>query len=80
VLGAMPWGQPCATQSSARLAGYLVPWTIYWLFKLIRGKEGMGLWRLQAAGRLLGAWLGLADVAPDRAPVVGRWCRDWPCR
>jgi hypothetical protein len=24
------------------IAGYLVLWTIYWLFKLIRGKEGMG--------------------------------------
>jgi leader peptidase (prepilin peptidase)/N-methyltransferase len=25
-----------------RGAGYLSLWTIYWLFKLIRGKEGMG--------------------------------------
>ena len=32
-------------------------WTIYWLFKLIRGKEGMGHgdFKLLAA---LGAWLG----------------------
>ena len=32
-------------------------WSIYWLFKLIRGKEGMGYgdFKLLAA---LGAWLG----------------------
>ena len=39
------------------IAGYLSLWTIYWLFKLIRGKEGMGYgdFKLLAA---LGAWLG----------------------
>ncbi len=39
------------------VAGYLVLWSIYWLFKLIRGKEGMGYgdFKLLAA---LGAWLG----------------------
>jgi leader peptidase (prepilin peptidase)/N-methyltransferase len=39
------------------MAGYLVLWTVYWLFKLIRGKEGMGYgdFKLLAA---LGAWLG----------------------
>jgi leader peptidase (prepilin peptidase)/N-methyltransferase len=39
------------------IAGYLVLWTIYWLFKLIRGKEGMGYgdFKLLAA---LGAWVG----------------------
>ncbi len=39
------------------MAGYLVLWTIYWLFKLIRGKEGMGYgdFKLLAG---LGAWLG----------------------
>lgn len=39
------------------IAGYLSLWTIYWLFKLIRGKEGMGHgdFKLLAA---LGAWLG----------------------
>jgi leader peptidase (prepilin peptidase)/N-methyltransferase len=37
--------------------GYLSLWTVYWLFKLIRGKEGMGYgdFKLLAA---LGAWLG----------------------
>jgi len=39
------------------MAGYLSLWTIYWLFKLVRGKEGMGYgdFKLLAA---LGAWLG----------------------
>jgi leader peptidase (prepilin peptidase)/N-methyltransferase len=39
------------------IAGYLVLWTIYWLFKLVRGKEGMGYgdFKLLAS---LGAWLG----------------------
>jgi leader peptidase (prepilin peptidase)/N-methyltransferase len=39
------------------IAGYLTLWTIYWLFKIIRGKEGMGYgdFKLLAA---LGAWLG----------------------
>jgi len=39
------------------LAGYLILWSIFWLFKLITGKEGMGYgdFKLLAA---LGAWLG----------------------
>jgi leader peptidase (prepilin peptidase)/N-methyltransferase len=38
-------------------AGYLVLWSVYWLFKLTTGKEGMGYgdFKLLAA---LGAWLG----------------------
>ncbi len=39
------------------IAGYLVLWSVYWLFKLVTGKEGMGHgdFKLLAA---LGAWLG----------------------
>ncbi len=39
------------------MTGYLCLWSIYWLFKLITGKEGMGYgdFKLLAA---LGAWLG----------------------
>ena len=39
------------------MLGYLSLWTIYWLFKLVTGKEGMGYgdFKLLAA---LGAWLG----------------------
>ena len=39
------------------IAGYLCLWSVYWLFKLVTGKEGMGYgdFKLLAA---LGAWLG----------------------
>lgn len=39
------------------IAGYLSLWTVYWLFKLATGKEGMGFgdFKLLAA---IGAWLG----------------------
>ncbi len=39
------------------IAGYLSLWSVYWLFKLLTGKEGMGYgdFKLLAA---LGAWLG----------------------
>ena len=37
------------------VAGYLALSTIYWLFKLIRGKEGMG--RQTSSCWRLGAWL-----------------------
>lgn len=39
------------------IAGYLALWSVYWLFKLATGKEGMGYgdFKLLAA---LGAWLG----------------------
>lgn len=38
-------------------AGYLALWSVYWLFKLVTGKEGMGYgdFKLLAA---LGAWMG----------------------
>ena len=38
-------------------AGYLVLWTVYWGFKILTGKEGMGFgdFKLLAA---IGAWLG----------------------
>ncbi|MFC1234603.1 prepilin peptidase [Vibrio sp. F74] len=39
------------------IAGYLCLWSVYWIFKLVTGKEGMGYgdFKLLAA---LGAWLG----------------------
>ncbi|UUM30220.1 prepilin peptidase [Vibrio japonicus] len=50
---------PVSLQDSVigALAGYLSLWSVYWLFKLVTGKEGMGYgdFKLLAA---LGAWLG----------------------
>jgi leader peptidase (prepilin peptidase)/N-methyltransferase len=45
------------------VAGYLSLWSVYWLFKLATGKEGMGYgdFKLLAA---LGAWLGASMVLP----------------
>jgi leader peptidase (prepilin peptidase)/N-methyltransferase len=45
------------------VAGYLSLWSVYWLFKLTTGKEGMGFgdFKLLAA---LGAWLGWQAILP----------------
>ena len=45
------------------LAGYLSLWSVWWLFKQLTGKEGMGHgdFKLLAA---IGAWVGLAGVLP----------------
>jgi leader peptidase (prepilin peptidase)/N-methyltransferase len=45
------------------IAGYVSLWSVYWLFKLVTGKEGMGYgdFKLLAA---LGAWLGVSMVLP----------------
>jgi leader peptidase (prepilin peptidase)/N-methyltransferase len=45
------------------IAGYLSLWLVWWLFKQVTGKEGMGRgdFKLLAA---LGAWVGLNGVLP----------------
>jgi leader peptidase (prepilin peptidase)/N-methyltransferase len=45
------------------VAGYLSLWSVYWVFKLLTGKEGMGYgdFKLFAA---LGAWLGWQMLLP----------------
>ncbi len=54
------------------VAGYLSLWSIYWLFKLVTGKEGMGYgdFKLFAA---LGAWFGWPVLIPMilMASVIG---------
>ncbi|WP_043692795.1 A24 family peptidase [Luteibacter sp. 9133] len=47
----------------AALLGYLSLWSVYWLFKLLTGKEGMGHgdFKLLAA---LGAWMGPVALLP----------------
>jgi leader peptidase (prepilin peptidase)/N-methyltransferase len=53
------WGVFAPLQEAVvgAVAGYLSLWTVYWAFKLVTGKEGMGYgdFKLLAA---IGAWLG----------------------
>ena len=48
---------PLADALWGAVAGYLSLWTVYWVFKLVTGKEGMGHgdFKLMA---LIGAWGG----------------------
>ncbi len=48
---------PLASAVIGAMAGYLALWSVYWLFKLLTGKEGMGYgdFKLLAA---IGAWVG----------------------
>lgn len=48
---------PLADAVVGAVLGYLILWSVYWLFKLVTGKEGMGYgdFKLLAA---IGAWLG----------------------
>ena len=54
------------------MAGYGILWSVYWLFKLATGKEGMGFGDFKLLGAL-GAWLGwqLLPVTLLLASVVG---------
>lgn len=69
---AIGWTIPLSTAVWGAAVGYLSLWSVYWLFKLTTGKEGMGYgdFKLLAA---LGAWLGWQMVLPVvlGASVVG---------
>ncbi len=60
-----PGAEPVGPRESilGAASGYLSLWSVYWLFKLITGKEGMGYgdFKLFAA---LGAWLGWKMLLP----------------
>lgn len=60
---ALGWTLPLTTAVWGAVAGYLSLWSVYWLFKLTTGKEGMGQgdFKLLAA---LGAWLGWQAILP----------------
>lgn len=45
------------------LAGYLSLWSVYWLFKLLTGKEGMGYGDFKLLA-MLGAWAGWTLLLP----------------
>ncbi len=66
------WTIPMPQAIWGAVAGYLSLWSVYWLFKLTTGKEGMGYgdFKLLAA---LGAWLGWQMILPIvlGASVIG---------
>jgi len=63
VASAVGWTVPLSSALWGAVAGYLSLWSVYWLFKLTTGKEGMGFgdFKLLAA---LGAWLGWQMILP----------------
>jgi leader peptidase (prepilin peptidase)/N-methyltransferase len=63
VVAALGWNLPVKDAIWGAVAGYLSLWSVYWLFKLTTGKEGMGYgdFKLLAA---LGAWLGAPMILP----------------
>ncbi len=72
VAAALGWTIPLSAALWGAVAGYLSLWSVYWLFKLTTGKEGMGFgdFKLLAA---LGAWLGATMILPIvlGASVIG---------
>ena len=74
VVAALQWN-PLVSLTTAlwgAVAGYLSLWLVYWAFKLVTGKEGMGYgdFKLFAA---LGAWFGWPALVPMilMASVIG---------
>ena len=63
LLSLLPMFVMPAMAIAAAAAGYLSLWSVYWVFKLLTGKEGMGHgdFKLLAA---LGAWMGLSSLLP----------------
>jgi leader peptidase (prepilin peptidase)/N-methyltransferase len=57
--------------SSGRWLGYLTLWSVFWLFKLATGKEGMGYGDFKLA-RQLGAWLGWQMLPRHHPAFVSR--------
>jgi leader peptidase (prepilin peptidase)/N-methyltransferase len=73
VAAALQWTPvPLSTSLWGAVAGYLSLWSVYWLFKLVTGKEGMGYgdFKLFAA---LGAWFGWPVLIPMilMASIIG---------
>jgi leader peptidase (prepilin peptidase)/N-methyltransferase len=74
IVAAIGWNPVVSLPSAlwGAVAGYLSLWLVYWAFKLVTGKEGMGYgdFKLFAA---LGAWFGWPALVPMilMASVIG---------
>ena len=65
-------GVPLADAFWGAAGGYLSLWMVYWAFKLVTGKEGMGYGDFKLFGAL-GAWFGWQSLIPIilMASVIG---------
>ncbi|OOG64088.1 prepilin peptidase [Rhodanobacter sp. B04] len=63
LLALLPMFVSAPTSIIGAAIGYLSLWSVYWVFKLLTGKEGMGYgdFKLLAA---LGAWMGPVSLLP----------------
>ena len=73
IAAALQWtATPLPAALWGAVAGYMSLWTVYWAFKLLTGKEGMGFgdFKLFAA---LGAWFGWQALVPIilMASIIG---------
>lgn len=74
IVAALGWNPAVQLRDAlwGAVAGYLSLWLVYWAFKLVTGKEGMGYgdFKLFAA---LGAWFGWSALVPMilMASVIG---------
>ena len=74
IAAALQWNPAVNLQAAlwGAVAGYISLWAVYWAFKLVTGKEGMGYgdFKLFAA---LGAWFGWPALVPMilMASVIG---------
>jgi leader peptidase (prepilin peptidase)/N-methyltransferase len=74
IVAALGWNPGVSLNQAlwGAVAGYLSLWLVYWAFKLVTGKEGMGYgdFKLFAA---LGAWMGWSALVPMilMASVIG---------
>jgi leader peptidase (prepilin peptidase)/N-methyltransferase len=73
IAAALHWTAPSLPDALwGAVAGYMSLWLVYWGFKLVTGKEGMGFgdFKLFAA---LGAWFGWQALVPIilMASVIG---------
>ena len=58
------------------IVGYLSLWLVSWVFKLIRGKEGMGAGDFKLLA-MLGAWLGRFSLTFDYFSILVSWRNCW---
>jgi leader peptidase (prepilin peptidase)/N-methyltransferase len=72
IAAAFGWTIPLPDALWGAVAGYLSLWTVYWLFKQVTRKEGMGYGDFKLLA-VLGAWLGWKMIVPIvlMASVIG---------